>query len=71
SLLILNYVQDNLGWYRAFGISTILMTIALVVIMLGGASYRSAHKKDAEKVNPLEGLTNGLVAAVKNCKVED
>ncbi|XP_026411852.1 protein NRT1/ PTR FAMILY 5.10-like [Papaver somniferum] len=47
------------------------MNIAQNVIMFGGVCYRYAHEKDADKVNPLEALTNGLVAAVKNFKVED
>ncbi|XP_026416415.1 protein NRT1/ PTR FAMILY 5.14-like [Papaver somniferum] len=68
SHLVLNYVQDNLGWYRAFGISTILMSIALIVIMFGARSYRYTLENDPDKVNPLEGLTNGLVGAVKNCR---
>ncbi|KAI3912653.1 hypothetical protein MKX01_009623 [Papaver californicum] len=66
SHLILNYVQDNLGWGLAFGISCISMVIALVVIMSGIKSYRYALKKDADKVNPFKGITNGLVNAVKN-----
>ncbi|RZC53143.1 hypothetical protein C5167_011999 [Papaver somniferum] len=50
SHLILNYIQDNLGWGLASGISSILMVIALLVIMSGIKSYRYTLKKDADKV---------------------
>ncbi|KAI3879166.1 hypothetical protein MKW98_028733 [Papaver atlanticum] len=66
SHLILNYVQDNFGWGLSFGISCISMVIALIVIMSGTKSYRYTPIKDADKVNPLKGLTNGLVDVVKN-----
>ncbi|RZC94030.1 hypothetical protein C5167_016727 [Papaver somniferum] len=52
SHLILNYIQDNLGWGLASGISSILMVIALLVIMSGIKSYRYTLKKDADEVNP-------------------
>ncbi|KAI3879165.1 hypothetical protein MKW98_028732 [Papaver atlanticum] len=63
SHLILHYVQDNLGWGLAFGISCISMVIALIVILSGIRSYRYTLKKDADKVNR---ITDGLVNTVKN-----
>ncbi|XP_026391061.1 protein NRT1/ PTR FAMILY 5.10-like isoform X2 [Papaver somniferum] len=66
SHLILHYVQDNLGWGLAFGISCISMVIALIVILSGIRSYRYTLKKDADKMNPFKGITSGLVNTVKN-----
>lgn len=66
SHLILNYVQDNFGWGLSFGFSCLSMVISLIVIMSGAKSYRYTPIKDSDKVNPLKGLTNGLVDVVKN-----
>ncbi|XP_026415968.1 protein NRT1/ PTR FAMILY 5.10-like [Papaver somniferum] len=66
SHLILHYVQDNLGWGLAFAVSCISMVIALVVIMSGIKSYRYPLKKDADKVNPFNGIIYDLVNAFKN-----
>ncbi|MCL7021400.1 hypothetical protein MKW94_003008, partial [Papaver nudicaule] len=65
SHLTLNYIQDNLGWGLGFGISCILMIVALTVLMFGTKSYRYYVKpEDAEA--PLLGLTDVLVAVAKN-----
>ncbi|KAI3964392.1 hypothetical protein MKX01_028727 [Papaver californicum] len=40
SHLILNYIQDNLSWALAFGISCILMMLALTVFLLAMHTYR-------------------------------
>ncbi|KAI3879163.1 hypothetical protein MKW98_028730 [Papaver atlanticum] len=66
SHLILNYVQDNLGWGLSFGISCISMVIALIIVMSGTKSYRYTHIKDTDKANPLKWLTNGFLDVVKN-----
>ncbi|XP_026378546.1 protein NRT1/ PTR FAMILY 5.10-like [Papaver somniferum] len=46
SHLILNCVQDILGWGLAFGISSISMVTALIVFLYGVKSYRYTLKSD-------------------------
>ncbi|RZC54073.1 hypothetical protein C5167_012925 [Papaver somniferum] len=46
SQLILNYIQDNLSWAIAFGISGIVMMVALTVFLLRMHTYRYNVKKN-------------------------
>ncbi|MCL7048370.1 hypothetical protein MKW94_004961, partial [Papaver nudicaule] len=48
---ILNYIQDNLSWGLGFGISCILMIVALTIFLFGLKTYRYSVT-DKEKENP-------------------
>ncbi|KAI3914406.1 hypothetical protein MKW92_016068, partial [Papaver armeniacum] len=65
---ILNYIQDNLGWGLGFGIPCISSTVALVIFLFGIKKYRYSVI-DEEKENPLIGIIEVLVAAVKNRRI--
>ncbi|CAA7396817.1 unnamed protein product [Spirodela intermedia] len=47
ALLILNYIQDNLGWVLGFGLPFISMGFALGLLLLGSRIYR--HQAPDEK----------------------
>lgn len=40
TLIVLSYIQDNIGWGLGFGIPCIVMFFALVVFLLGTRTYR-------------------------------
>ena len=46
TLLILNYIQDNLNWGLGFGIPCAAMLISLVIFLLGSKMYRYSVKVD-------------------------
>ncbi|XP_031261926.1 protein NRT1/ PTR FAMILY 5.10-like [Pistacia vera] len=64
TLLILNYIQDNLNWVLGFGLPCLLMAIALFIFLLGTKTYRFSIKGDGK--NPFVRIGNVFVAAVKN-----
>ncbi|KAF8411891.1 hypothetical protein HHK36_004449 [Tetracentron sinense] len=64
TLLILNYIQDNLNWGLGFGIPCISMAAALVVFLLGAKTYRYSIK-EVEK-SPLMRIGEVFVAAARN-----
>ncbi|CAK7344807.1 unnamed protein product [Dovyalis caffra] len=44
TLLVLNYIQDNLNWGLGFGIPCCVMVIALIIFLLGTKTYRYSVK---------------------------
>ncbi|GAV60748.1 LOW QUALITY PROTEIN: PTR2 domain-containing protein, partial [Cephalotus follicularis] len=66
SLLILNYIQDNLNWGLGFGIPCISMAVALLVFWLGTRTYRYSIKGEEESAFMRIGRV--FVAAVRNWK---
>ncbi|KAF8411892.1 hypothetical protein HHK36_004450 [Tetracentron sinense] len=64
TLLILNYIQDNLNWGLGFGIPCISMAVALFVFLLGTKTYRYSIKED--KKSPFVRIGEVFVAAAKN-----
>ncbi|MCL7035088.1 hypothetical protein MKW94_001801 [Papaver nudicaule] len=64
SHLTLNYVQDNLGWGLAFGISCILMVTTLVVFLFGAKSYRYTLNSNAGKDTPSSEEINETTSSI-------
>ncbi|KAJ6433644.1 hypothetical protein OIU84_017358 [Salix udensis] len=48
TLLVLNYIQDNLNWGLGFGIPCVVMVFALIIFLLGTKTYRYSIKGDEE-----------------------
>lgn len=53
TLLVLNYVQDNIGWGLGFGIPCAAMVVALFIFLLGTKTYRFYA---LEKKSPYAGI---------------
>ncbi|KAK4800288.1 hypothetical protein SAY86_020775 [Trapa natans] len=66
TLLILNYIQDNLNWGLGFGLPCISMAAALVLFLLGSRTYRFRVKGDEQ--SPFLRLSSVFVAAYRNRK---
>ncbi|KAI3917861.1 hypothetical protein MKW98_000095 [Papaver atlanticum] len=68
SHLILNYIQDNLSWAIAFGISSIVMMVALTVFLLAMHTYRYNVKE--QNTDAILDIIQVFVVATKNwrCK---
>ncbi|XP_061362842.1 protein NRT1/ PTR FAMILY 5.10-like [Gastrolobium bilobum] len=64
TLLILNYIQDNLSWALGFGIPCVAMIIALLVFLLGTMTYRF-NIKEHDK-SPFLRIGRVFVAAIRN-----
>ncbi|KAI3911855.1 hypothetical protein MKW92_047634, partial [Papaver armeniacum] len=64
SQLILNYIQDNLSWTVAFGISGIVMMVALTVFLLRLHTYRYNVKKN--NTHAILDIIQVYVVAAKN-----
>ncbi|KAI3911852.1 hypothetical protein MKW92_047631, partial [Papaver armeniacum] len=66
SQLILNYIQDNLSWVMAFGISCIVMMVALTVFLLRTRTYRYNVKEN--NTQAMLDIIQVFVVAAKNWK---
>jgi peptide/histidine transporter 3/4 len=66
TLLILNYIQDNLSWGLGFGIPCIVMGLALVVFLLGTTTYRFTVTDGHRKSSPFVRIGQVFVTAIKN-----
>ncbi|KAM7515312.1 hypothetical protein LguiA_004895 [Lonicera macranthoides] len=64
SLLVLNYIQDNLNWGLGFGIPCIVMSFALVLFLLGTTTYRFTIKSDNK--SPFVRIGQVFVKAARN-----
>lgn len=65
---VMNYVQDNLDWALGFGIPCIIMAIALVVFLLGSATYR--HIIKVEEQSAFVRIGRVFAAAARNWHVK-
>ncbi|XP_008781657.1 protein NRT1/ PTR FAMILY 5.10-like [Phoenix dactylifera] len=61
AMFILNYVQDNMGWSLAFGISGVAMALALVIFLTGSRTYRR-HR--LEHRNPFAEILQACIALI-------
>ncbi|KAF5726816.1 hypothetical protein HS088_TW22G00500 [Tripterygium wilfordii] len=64
TLVVLNYIQDNLNWALGFGIPCIAMVFALIVFLLGTKTYRYSIKGDQK--NPFLRIGKVYVTAFRN-----
>uniref|UniRef100_A0ACD5VWI6 Uncharacterized protein n=1 Tax=Avena sativa TaxID=4498 RepID=A0ACD5VWI6_AVESA len=68
SATVLVWVQDNVGWGLGFAIPMVLMAFGLVVFVAGKKVYR--YKKLGPGGSPLKRVSQVVVAAVRNCRLE-
>ncbi|KAI3962107.1 hypothetical protein MKW92_043744, partial [Papaver armeniacum] len=66
SHLILNYIQDYLSWVIAFGISCIVMMVALTVFLIRTRTYRYNVKEN--NTHAILDIIQVFVVAAKNWK---
>ncbi|KAG6737850.1 hypothetical protein POTOM_059381 [Populus tomentosa] len=64
TLLILNYIQDNLNWGLGFGIPCAAMVISLVIFLLGTRMYRYSVKVD--KNSAFLRIGSVFVSSIRN-----
>ncbi|KAK4483886.1 hypothetical protein RD792_011095 [Penstemon davidsonii] len=63
-LLVLTYIQENLGWVLGFGIPAVVMCLTLIVFLVGTPTYRFRISKDGR--NPFVRISRVFVKAAKN-----
>lgn len=61
SMFILNYVQDNISWALAFGISGIAMALALVIFLTGSRTYR---RHQLERKSSFTAILQACIALI-------
>ena len=66
SATVLVWVQDNVGWGVGFAIPMVLIGFGLAVFVAGNKAYR--YKKLGG--SPLKQVSQVVVAAVMNCRLE-
>ncbi|KAI5555367.1 hypothetical protein BDE02_19G075700 [Populus trichocarpa] len=64
TLLILNYIQDNLNWGLGFGILCAAMLISLVIFLLGSKMYQYSVKVD--KKSAFLRIGSVFVSSIRN-----
>ncbi|CAO2835338.1 unnamed protein product [Amaranthus hypochondriacus] len=65
---VLSYVQENLNWGLGFGIPCIIMVIALLIFLLGTATYRYIIISENER--PFLRIGRVFVKAARNWNVK-
>ncbi|KAK1384301.1 H+/oligopeptide symporter [Heracleum sosnowskyi] len=67
NLVVLTFIQDNLGWVLGFGIPCIAMAIALILYLLGTTTYRYTINDDDR--SPFIRIGQVYVKAIKNWRI--
>ncbi|KAL0437903.1 UNVERIFIED_CONTAM: protein NRT1/ PTR FAMILY 5.10 [Sesamum latifolium] len=67
SLIVLNYIQENLSWALGFGIPCIVMCVALIVFSLGTMTYR--YSIDTDRRSPLVRISQVLIKTARNWRI--
>ncbi|KVI00764.1 hypothetical protein Ccrd_020983, partial [Cynara cardunculus var. scolymus] len=67
SILVVIYVQDNIGWGWGFGIPAIVVAVALLVFLVGKSTYR----KEVRVGSPLTKVAQVMVAAVRKRRLSE
>ncbi|KAL3828466.1 hypothetical protein ACJIZ3_017268 [Penstemon smallii] len=68
-LLVLTYIQENLGWVLGFGIPAAVMFLTLIVFLVGTPFYRFPIKNDNAK-NPVMRIFRVFFQAARNWRAE-
>lgn len=68
SATLLVWIQDNVGWTIGYAIPTVLIGFGLAVFIAGSKVYR--YKPVGAGGSPLTRVTQVVVAAVRNCRLE-
>ncbi|KAK4490046.1 hypothetical protein RD792_000700 [Penstemon davidsonii] len=63
-LLVLTYIQENLGWELGFGIPAVVMFLTLIVFLVGTPTYRFRVNSDGQ--NPFVRINRVFVKAARN-----
>jgi len=63
TILILNYIQENVGWGLGFGIPCMAMMVALIIFLLGTKTYRFYLLEDK---SPFARIGRTLTTMVKS-----
>ncbi|MCL7025202.1 hypothetical protein MKW94_013855 [Papaver nudicaule] len=64
--VILNYIQDNMGWGYGFAITCFFMMLTLTIFLFGTKTFRYSMAEDKE--NPLMRMSRVFIAAIMNCR---
>ncbi|XP_047321501.1 protein NRT1/ PTR FAMILY 5.10 [Impatiens glandulifera] len=68
TLVIMNYIQDNMNWGLGFGIPCIVIICALVIFLLGTSTYRFGTRTDER--SSLGRITRVFVTAARNWRTK-
>ncbi|CAI9114953.1 OLC1v1015780C1 [Oldenlandia corymbosa var. corymbosa] len=64
TFLVLNYIQDNLGWGLGFGIPCVAMAVGLILFLFGTKTYR--FRINGDEMSPFLRIGRVFVKAGKN-----
>ena len=64
TLIVLVYIQENLGWALGFGMPCIVLVAALLVFLLGSKTYRYSVRENGK--NPFMRIGRVIVRAIRN-----
>ncbi|XP_047307326.1 protein NRT1/ PTR FAMILY 5.10-like [Impatiens glandulifera] len=72
SILIMNYIQDNLSWGLGFGIPCIVIIFALVIFLLGTKTYRfGITSDDGIRRSSFSRISLVFIKAARNWRIKE